>query len=67
MEKECELLSTCGFFRKHQSSKNLACKGFITTYCKGSKMNECKRLEYRNKNGVPPIDDMMPSGQIIKI
>ncbi len=65
MKNECELLGSCGFFVKYQSTKDLACKGFIATYCKGDKMKECKRLEYRRKNGVSPVDDMMPSGQII--
>ena len=65
MENTCELLEKCGFFKKYQSTKDLACKGFIAQYCKGDKMNECKRLEYRKKNGVPPTDDMMPSGHII--
>jgi hypothetical protein len=66
MENQCELLSKCGFFKKYESSKELACKGFINQYCNGPKKAECKRLEYRQKNGVPPVDDMMPSGQIIK-
>jgi hypothetical protein len=65
MENECQYLSTCGFFKKYQLSKDLACKGFIAMYCKGPKMNDCKRLEYRKKNGKPPIDDMMPSGHIL--
>ena len=64
MENECELLSKCGFFKKFQSSKDLACKGFILQYCKGPKQSECKRMEYR-KHGVPPVDEMMPTGQII--
>ncbi len=66
MENECELLNKCGFFKKYQSTKDMICKGFIAMYCKGGKMNECKRLEYRNANGVPPADDMMPSGQMIR-
>lgn len=66
MNNECQLLATCGFFRKYQSTKDMVCKGFIAMYCKGDKMNECKRLEYRNKHGVPPSDDMMPTGQICK-
>jgi hypothetical protein len=66
MENQCEHLEKCGFFKKYQETKNLACRGFINLYCKGPKMSECKRLEYRNKNGVPPSDDMMPNGQIIK-
>ena len=62
METECKLLNTCGFFKKYQSTKNLACKGFMQQYCNGSKMAECKRLEYREKHGMPPNDDMMPTG-----
>ncbi|MEW6291364.1 MAG: hypothetical protein ACOY4W_00165 [Thermodesulfobacteriota bacterium] len=65
MSKECELISKCGFFKKYQSAKVLACKGFILNYCKGSQMNQCKRKEYRQKHGSPPSDDMMPTGQMI--
>ena len=65
-EKECELLESCGYFKKYQNTKELACKGFMQKYCKGSAMNECKRKEYRLKNGVPPSDDMLPSGKMVK-
>lgn len=60
---ECELLDKCGFFRKYQDSLNLACRGFIRTYCKGELMNSCERKKYRQQHGVAPEDDMMPSGQ----
>ncbi len=63
MATECELLASCGFFRKYKGSKDLLCKGIIQMYCTGSKMDECKRKEYRKKHGTPPSDDMMPSGQ----
>lgn len=66
MENDCQYLSTCGFFKKYQSTKDLACRGFISLYCKGEKMKECKRLEYRNMHGTPPSDDMMPNGQLIR-
>ena len=62
---ECELLATCGFFQKYQKSLDLACKGFISSYCKGDKMEECHRKLYRQKNGSPPDDDMLPSGQMM--
>lgn len=62
---ECELLATCGFFKKYQDTLNLACKGFIKTYCKGELMDECKRKEYRAEHGVPPEDDMLPSGHMM--
>ncbi len=63
MSEQCELLEQCGFFREFQNINDLACKGFIRRYCKGSEMNECKRKQYRQQNGTPPPDDMMPNGQ----
>jgi hypothetical protein len=65
MPNECELLDTCGFFKKYQRKKELACKGFLMQYCKGTKMSECKRKEYRQRYGKPPVDDMMPNGMMI--
>ncbi len=62
MAAECELLNTCGFFKKYQDTKSMACKGFIQMYCKGDKMDECKRKQYRQEHGKPPIDEMMPNG-----
>lgn len=65
MAQECELLETCGFFKKYQDSKQAACQGFVQQYCKGDKMDQCKRKQYRKEHGVPPSDDMMPSGHMI--
>ncbi|MGE5341809.1 MAG: hypothetical protein ACM3SY_10065 [Candidatus Omnitrophota bacterium] len=62
MNQNCEMLEKCGFFKKFQASKNLACKGFILQYCQGPKMDACKRKEHRKTHGTPPPDDMMPSG-----
>ena len=63
---ECEFLPKCAFFEKYCTSNNLACQGFINRYCKGNDMKNCKRMEYRQKNGTPPPVDMMPSGLILK-
>lgn len=62
---QCELLDKCGFFRKYRDTLNLACRGFIKTYCEGDKMDECARKKHRMKHGVAPDDDMMPSGQMM--
>ncbi len=62
---ECELLETCGFFRVYSDTLDMACRGFIKTYCKGERMDECKRKEYRLQHGEPPVDDMLPTGQMI--
>jgi hypothetical protein len=63
--KDCESIDRCGFFKKYQSSKVLACKGFTSLFCKGPKMNDCKRKEFRQTHGTPPPDDMMPNGQTV--
>lgn len=62
---DCELLEQCGFFRKYQDSLDLACRGFVKSYCKGPKMDECERKRYRREQGVAPVDDMLPTGQMM--
>lgn len=63
---DCEMLEKCGFFKKYEQNRILACKGFVSMYCKGEMQKECKRKEYRQKNGCPPDDNMMPNGSIMK-
>ncbi len=62
----CELLATCGFFKKYAGVQSIACARMTKDYCKGPKMNECKRKEYRKQHGTPPPDDMMPSGNMYR-
>jgi len=59
----CASIEKCGFFKKYENSKALACKGFTSLYCRGAKMNECKRKIFREQHGMPPPDEMMPNGQ----
>jgi hypothetical protein len=65
MIQECELLEKCGFFKKFQTTKDLACKGFMIQFCRGPKMSDCVRKRYRQEHGTPPSDDMMPNGKMI--
>ena len=67
MADTCALLEKCGFFRKYQSSQDLACKGFIARYCEGSMVDDCKRKQYREEHGSAPSDDMMPNGSTAKM
>ncbi len=66
VRKECELLATCGFFQKHCKVNELACKGFVSMYCRGEMMDQCKRKQYSRKHGKAPVDEMMPSGLIYR-
>jgi hypothetical protein len=62
---DCENIEKCGFFKKYQETKNLACQGFLGMYCKGARQGECQRKAYRAAHNAPPPDDMMPNGGIV--
>jgi hypothetical protein len=62
---ECQNLPNCGFMKKFNESKNLACKGFIVLYCRGEQQGNCKRKQYKATHGAPPADEMMPNGQMV--
>lgn len=66
MKKECYLLEKCGFFNKYNCSGEIDCQEYIEKYCRGEMMIHCKRLQYRNRIGVAPSDDMMPSGAMMR-
>ncbi len=65
MSVACKWLESCGFFKKWSTRKNLACRGFIQTYCRGEKRDQCKRKVYFDEHGTAPPDDMLPSGQMV--
>ncbi len=65
--EECNRLKTCGFIRKWSTTKQLACKGFISMYCRGEKQALCKRKKYFKENGEPPPDDMLPNGVMMYV
>jgi hypothetical protein len=62
---ECELLESCGFFKKYMLSLEMECRGFMKTYCNGDMMNECERKKFRDIHGCPPDDDMLPTGEMM--
>ena len=63
---DCELLSKCGFFKKYEASRQAACVGLISQYCRGPRQADCKRKEYRKAHGQPPPDEMLPGGSMLK-
>jgi hypothetical protein len=67
MARECEQLETCGFLKKHLQTQELACRGFMLQYCKGPKLDQCKRRTYLQEHGTQPSDDMLPSGQTVAV
>jgi hypothetical protein len=59
---ECEYLEGCAFFNKYKESLGPAYDSFVIIYCRGSKLEECRRRQYRLEHGKPPAEDMLPSG-----
>lgn len=61
----CDKFEVCGFVQKYGQSNHVDCRGFVSAFCKGTKMCQCARLEYFVKYNSPPSDDMLPSGKIM--
>jgi hypothetical protein len=64
---ECHLLEKCGFFSRYGSNKEIDCDKLIRDFCRGPQQAECRRLQYRNRYGVPPSDNMLPDGRMIDL
>ena len=58
----CEFLAGCAFFNKYKDTLGPAYDGFVALYCKGPKLEECKRRIYRISEGEPPAEEMLPNG-----
>ena len=69
----CELLATCGFFKKYYGASEpeyfhlVQQLLFIQRYCKGPLQNQCYRKIYRAQHGTPPDSDMMPDGRPVTV
>jgi hypothetical protein len=62
----CDFLNGCAFFNKYKEQLGSAYDGFVAMYCKGPKLENCKRRQYRIANGEPAADDMLPNGATYK-
>ena len=66
---DCDKLEACAFFKTYETEpgRELALKGFISTYCKGEKQAECVRKIISQKLGGAdkvPVN-MMPNGMAL--
>lgn len=63
----CQFLSTCGFFNNFQGNTEVVKQGWVSIYCKDEeKSNKCVRKAYRQEHGTPPVNNMSPTGKMIK-
>ena len=60
----CPNLEGCPFVKKY-GEDNYSIKGFVNSYCKGDKQNECERKKHYDKyNEAPPVN-MIPNGHLL--
>ena len=68
MEQSCELLENCGFFINFKGNAEVIKEGWVRMYCQSEdKSARCKRKMLRKETGKPPMDNMAPTGDIIKV
>jgi hypothetical protein len=58
----CEFLEGCAFFNKYKESLGPAYDGFVSLYCRGPKLEDCRRRQYRLEKGEPPSEEILPNG-----
>jgi hypothetical protein len=58
----CQFLDKCAFFIQYKDLLGSAYDGFVRMYCKGPRLEKCKRRQFRLEKGVPPAQDMLPNG-----
>ena len=66
MDEKCELLDKCGFFKNYKGNTEVTKHGWIRLFCESKEKSEqCKRKQYRKENGLPPADNMAPTGKTL--
>ena len=67
MTEKCELLDKCGFFLNFKGNTEVTKQNWIQVFCESKEKSEnCKRKQFRKENGHPPVDNMTPTGKLIK-
>lgn len=66
MQEKCELLEKCGFFQNFIGNSEVLKQGWVKMFCENKEKSEqCERKKERKKTGVPPADNMAPTGKML--
>jgi len=66
LSTDCEFITKCGYYKKYGGTGTKVHRDFLLEYCRGPKGSVCSRKQYRKENGKPPLDEMLPTGEMIK-
>lgn len=66
MIENCELLDRCGFFKSFKGNSEVMKNNWIKMFCEDKVSSEtCARKKVRTQTGMPPADNMSPSGKLL--
>lgn len=66
MSEKCELLEKCGFFINFNGNVDVVKEGWIRAFCENhEKSEQCERKKIRKQTGMPPVDNMAPTGRLL--
>jgi hypothetical protein len=66
MSQPCENLAKCGFFINFKGNSEAIQHGWIRLYCEDINKSEvCERKKYKKLHGLPPADNMSPTGKML--
>jgi hypothetical protein len=66
MDKPCDNLEQCGFFKKYRTTQETIRERWIEYFCESEEKSEkCCRKQIRKATGKPPVDNMTPTGTIL--
>ena len=66
MSEQCEFLDKCGFFLNYSANTEVVRQGWVSMYCEDSEKSErCERKKVRALTGMPPADNMCPTGKLL--
>ena len=66
MEKACERLDICGFFKNFRDNAEVVERAWITMYCLMKETSDmCERKKAFKETGESPPDNLAPTGKFI--
>jgi hypothetical protein len=68
MNRKCDLLDDCGYFRRYQDHRSEAIDVWKKLFCMDMNYSKkCKRKQIFRETGEAPPDNMSPTGELFDL
>jgi hypothetical protein len=68
MNKQCDLVDNCAYFRIYEEQRSIAIDVWKKLFCKDiEKSEQCERKKIRRETGEPPPENMSPTGELLEL